>query len=93
MTAAVHPDYADTVSISRATAAELSKLGLGDFAVCETPQRMAWVVLVLREIADTDERFPRGKWATIQHIEGQIHRCAVRAAHDLERDLDGEVRP
>lgn len=93
MTAAVHPDYADTVSISRATADALSKLGLGDFTTCETPERMAWVMLVLRELAVTDERFPLGKWATLQHIEAQVRRCAVRTAHDLERDLAGEARP
>ena len=39
---------------------------------------MAWLVLLLKECEDRPEWFPKGKWATIQHIEGQINE-AVKA--------------
>ena len=43
-----------------------------DFNKIETPERMAWIVWLLKKVEDTDEFFPMGKWATIQDIEQQL---------------------
>jgi hypothetical protein len=48
----------------------------------ETPERMAWVYFLIRKLPDKPEWFPRGKWATIQHIEGQLDSIA----EDLTRN-------
>ena len=47
-----------------------------DFYRVELPERMAWIVLQLRHIEDTEEFFPMGKWATIQSIESQLEKAA-----------------
>lgn len=89
------PDY---VRISERTADALSQLGMGHFSTLVEPERMAFVVLVLREIpdgriADGDGRlvhvFPAGKWATIQEIERQLGAQAKALASKPEvRDVD-----
>lgn len=61
-----------SVSISRETAVALSSLGLGEVQQVEPAERMAWIVRVMRVLPDKPEWFPKGKWATIQHIEEQI---------------------
>jgi hypothetical protein len=66
----------DTILLSPIAAGALSGIGLGDFFTVEQPDRMAWVVLVLKRLPDMSERFPRGKWATIQSIEQQLNSCA-----------------
>jgi hypothetical protein len=73
----------DTISISAQTAAALSMIGIGDFYAVNTPERMAWAVLVLRELPDRPEWFVAGKWATIQYIEGQLAACAKLAAEQI----------
>lgn len=45
---------------------------------------MAWLWFVLRELEDSDSRFPRGKWATIQHIQDQLERAARDVAEGME---------
>jgi hypothetical protein len=60
------------ITLSESTASALSNIGLGDFSECETAERMAFVVLVLKGLKDLPEHFPKGKWATIQHIESGI---------------------
>jgi len=76
----------DSVTLSDMTAAGLSKIGLGDIQSVETPERMAWVFLVLRKLEDRPEWFPRGKWATIQHIEDQLDKCAEARAQQAAQE-------
>lgn len=44
---------------------------------------MAWLVQVCRHLPDDPERFPHGKWATIQRIEGQLTELASRRAAEI----------
>lgn len=76
----------DTISLSPATAEGLGRVGLGDFNRVEPPERMAWVVLVLTKLDDAPWMFPRGKWATIQHIQQQLDECAEDAAAACKRN-------
>lgn len=48
-----------------------------DFQRIETPERMAWVVWLLKELPDNEITFPCGKWATIQNIEAQLKTAAT----------------
>jgi hypothetical protein len=73
----------DSITISTRTAEGIGLALQQDFYPIETPERMAWVVLVLRQIEDRSEWFPCGKWATIQHIERQLGYCAESAANRL----------
>ncbi len=75
---------ADRIELSSRVADALSDLGLGEINRCETPDRMAWIVLVLRRLDDTPERFPHGKWATIQSIESQLEQCADFTASGIK---------
>lgn len=70
----------NSVRISPQTAAALSTLGLGDVFEVETPERMAWICGVLRYVPDTPQRFPKGKWATIQALQEQVDNAFRRAA-------------
>jgi hypothetical protein len=70
----------DVVELSGAAAEGLGRIGIGDFNRIELPERMAWVVLVLKVLPDRPEWFPRGKWATIQSIEGQLAEWAALVA-------------
>jgi hypothetical protein len=72
----------DTVTLLPSTIDALDRLGLGDFSRVETPERMAWVACILRDLDDTPETFPHGKWATIQSIENQV--CAAARARAFE---------
>ena len=76
----------DSISLSPRTAQGLSRVGIGDFYGVETPERMAWVVLVLKRVDDREQIFPRGKWATIQEIERQLDECADLAASNLSSE-------
>ena len=69
----------DSILLSPMTVDGLNKIGVGDFNAVELPERMAWIVLLLRKMPDDPKQFPRGKWATIQHIEEQITRCVDAA--------------
>jgi hypothetical protein len=75
----------DTITMSQQAAAALSSIGIGDFSVVETPERMAWVCAVLKFLQDKPEWFPKGKWATIQSIGWQVEQCAVSTADGLQR--------
>jgi len=67
---------ADHITLS-SQAAEGLELALDqDFGRVESPERMAWIVLLLKLLPEKPEWFPRGKWGTIQHIEGQLALCA-----------------
>lgn len=61
-----------TVSLSRSAAEGIGKALDQDVHGVETAERMAWLVLLLKSREDLPEWFPRGKWATIQHIEKQL---------------------
>ena len=71
---------ADTITISSQVADALTLLDLGDFNRVEAPERMAYVLLILKKLDDRPEWFPRGKWATIQAIEAQLDACADEQA-------------
>jgi len=80
----------DCVELSQDTADALD-------ALCITAQvskmngnlpEMAWLVLVLRELPDSAARFPRGKWATIQYIEGQLQEAAKLRAAEINEASD-----
>jgi len=77
--------FPDSVELSPATADALDALdvtaGVGRINV-NLPE-MAWLVLVLKELPDSERTFPRGKWATIQHIEGQLREAAKLRADDV----------
>ncbi len=45
----------------------------------DLPQ-MAWLWFVAQEIEDNEDTFPRGKWATLQHIEAQLRATAKETA-------------
>lgn len=62
----------DTVSLLPSTADALDGYVCPVFGCNADLAAMAWLVLVLRETPDTAERFPHGKWATIQSIESQL---------------------
>ena len=55
-----------------------------DFQRAETPERMAWVVLLLKHVADEKDFFPKGKWATIQSIEAQLFKAAEYWRYSLK---------
>lgn len=89
---------ADSITLLPATALALSELGLGTFQTVETPERMAWVVLVLCELPDEPQFFPHGKWGLIQHIEDQLDDAARAATGALghgvvDRVVRRPVRP
>jgi len=54
-----------------------------DFNRIETPERMAWIVLLLKRVDDTEEFFPFGKRATIQNIEAQLEKAANHTIHAI----------
>lgn len=70
----------DRITLHPKTATALSELGMGNFSTVETPERMAWVSLVLRRLKDEWHVFPRGKWATINEIDRQLEHAAIHKA-------------
>jgi hypothetical protein len=68
------------IALTEKTAQALSSLGLGKFGMREDPERMAWIVLILRRLKDEPHVFPRGKHLTILEIERQLEHHAVIAA-------------
>lgn len=78
----------DTIEISQIVADALSKVLGQDFNRIEQPERMAWIVLILRKLPDSEENFPHGKWATIQNIESQLDKAATDKISCLGRNHD-----
>jgi hypothetical protein len=67
----------DSVELSSVTADALDALCLvGYVGRVNSPENMAWLFFLLRELPDDEKTFPHGKWATIQHIEGQLEEIA-----------------
>lgn len=46
-------------------------------------QAMAWIAYVLPFVPDTARAFPRGKWATIQHLQSQLRTAAEQRASEI----------
>lgn len=44
----------------------------------EQPELVAWLSFKLKFIADSDDAFPRGKWATIQRLQAMLEEHAER---------------
>lgn len=72
----------DSVTLLPTTAEALEALNVVGYVgrVNVDLQAMAWLVLVLKEVADHPRVFPHGKWATIQSIEAQLAEAAKRVA-------------
>lgn len=68
------------IRLTEKTAQALSGLKIGKFGVSEEPDRMAWVVLILRKLKDEPHVFPRGKHLTILEIERQLEHEAIAIA-------------
>ena len=68
--------YEDQINLSSKAADGIGLALDQDFSRVELPDRMAWVVLLLRKIEDNENYFPMGKWATIQSIESQLDAAA-----------------
>ena len=66
----------DTVELSKRVAEGIGHAIDQDMYTYTQPERMAFIVLLLKRIPDNDDYFPRGKWATIQVIEGQLQEIA-----------------
>lgn len=66
----------DSIKIYSATRDGINSLNIIDVQLLSPPETMAWLVLLLKQIPDTEEVFPHGKWATIQNIESQLEECA-----------------
>lgn len=68
--------YKDQINLSSQAAEGISFALDQDFNRVETPERMAWIVLLMRKLPDIETYFPMGKWATIQSIEQQLAAAA-----------------
>ena len=73
----------DTIEISGKVAKALSMALDQDFNRIEQPERMAWILLILKKLPDKESIFPHGKWATIQSIEGQLDEAARDKVNSL----------
>ena len=73
----------DSVSFLPSTAHALDGLVCPVFTTNADLPSMAWLLLVLRELPDDAARFPHGKWATIQRLEGQLTEAAAYEARRL----------
>lgn len=65
-----------SIRLSSEAAEGLTRIGLGSFGRYNDPARLAFLVEVLKFLDDVPAWFPKGKWATIQHIEEQVRTCA-----------------
>jgi hypothetical protein len=82
----------DTVRISGDAAEGLSLIApydLGEFGRYNDPGRMAFVAAICKHLPDNPAHFPKGKWATIQHIEEQVQLCAEHAARRIAEVRNG----
>lgn len=50
------------------------------------PEQVAWLTFRLQFVPDDAETFPRGKWATIQHLQDMVS----DAAQDERREIETE---
>ena len=68
--------FEDQINLTSQAIEGMERALAEDFGHVEVPERMAWIVLQLRYIEDTEDFFPMGKWATIQSIESQLEKAA-----------------
>ena len=82
----------DCVRLSNDTANALNQLEICGYVgrVNSDEPAMAWLFFVARELPDTDQIFPRGKWATIQHIEGQLIKMAQLRAEQVTKEMNND---
>jgi hypothetical protein len=73
-------DYISMADFTDATRAALralaAGLGIDDLDSMTAIEQWAWFWFRLRGVRDTPERFPAGKWATIQHLESLLIEAA-----------------
>ena len=79
----------DSIRLSHAVVDGLTLALNQDFNGCESLERMAWIVLIIRKLENKDEWFPRGKWATIQNIEAQLE---IAARNFIEMNKKQEAK-
>lgn len=77
---------AEFIKLSQRVADGISAALMQDFNIFETPERMAWIVWLLKYVEDSPNYFPAGKWATIQNIELQIYNRAIDTVEELRHD-------
>lgn len=74
----------DTVELSKRVAEGIGHAIDQDVYTFMQPERMALIVLILKKMPDNDDYFPRGQWATIQVIEGQLNEIADTKVAELK---------
>ena len=52
-----------------------------------TLENWAWIYFQLKEMPDMPDYFPRGKWATIQHIEGLLTEASQTSVEKLKNEV------
>lgn len=75
----------DTIHVSDATARSIELMGLSDGQKVLTCEHVAGIVLIMKKLNDTPYLFPKGKWATIQHIENGLETWAEREADIINK--------
>jgi len=83
----------DVIKVSPETADALSTLGLGDVYTIMTAERAAFLALIMIHLPDRPEWFPKGKWATIQHVAKQLEDEAKQIANDINDAWINEQKP
>lgn len=74
----------DVVTLLPSTARALDEYVCPVGTVNANLEAMAWLWFVLRETPDTEGRFPRGKWATVQAVERQLIEAAKHTVRTVE---------
>ncbi len=83
----------DVIRVSNETSDALSTLGLGDFYTTMTGERAAFLVLIMIQLPDRPEWFPKGKWATIQSMAKQLEAEATEIAMAINDRWIDEQNP
>lgn len=52
----------------------------------QEPEDVAWLAARLEFVDDTPERFPKGKWATIQRLQDLVREAAKAAVEDAREE-------
>ena len=77
-------DRIDCIELSAKTADALDELVCPVACVNVDLPSMAWLSLVCRHLPDEERYFPKGKWATLQHIDSQLDAAALGAATEAQ---------
>jgi len=73
----------DTICLSGQTIEGITLALVQDFYPHKQPERMAWIVMLLKHVQARPEFFPGGKWATIHAIQHQLDNVALEAAKTI----------